>query len=572
MEGRRALSSAAKAHSACTMVAMTTERVERETDERRLEQRRKQVEKGMRTAEYRRFRALVPAGRRSHVRLLHPTEPDPTEKMSARLWSLQLKTWRRCLHDYEPGTDLPAPYVSARWVHTVQKTADRIPAARLQECGDALERRARELGPRAALAALGPPSDAATRWSRARVRKAFQLLDQLDGPKRLGLTAAVAKPAAHCRLYELPAALCIRVASTAQELSDALPLLTADCTSLPVLGLDTEWVTSSSGDEKIDELVVLLQLSTESHCLLVRLGALDTVPDCLAKLLEDQQILKCGVSVAHDVELLQAQYALAVHGTVDLAALAHSCGSDAGYKYTRGGIGLNSIVQSVLGYHLAKDVSIRCGDWSADLTSEQVYYAACDAHAAQRALLQLHRSHSEATPNATVFDWCHGHAVVDRAIGRTERELMRSQCEKAAGIAIRRSTGASLSITTEEESEVAVALDAPIRDSPPLSAVRSPDDTDGSGISRKYGSSCHPRQLNAADQTTFVAKPSTRVDTHGTTCARVITSGGGCTGASSRFREPAREDKARAETSTGLLAMPKGRWGSAKEVQRQLFH
>lgn len=387
-----ALSQAAKKHSECARVAMTTERVELETDSRRLGQRRKQVEKGKQTPEYRRFRALVPESSREHVRLLHPTEPNPGEKMSARLWNLRLKTWRRCLHDYDPDVDVPAPYASARWVYTVQKTAERIPEQRLQECGEALERRARELSPEAASAALGTPEDAVTRWNRARVQKVFQLLDQLDGAKGEGVVASP-EPQAKTGLYELPAALCIRVASTALEVSEALPLLTAACASCPVLGLDTEWVTSPSAS---DERVVLLQLSTETHCLLVRLAALDAVPDCLAELLTDKQVLKCGVSIAHDVDLLQAQYALAVHGAVDLAALAHSCGSDISFKYTRDGLGLNAIIQSVLGSHLAKDVSVRCGDWSADLTAQQIYYAACDAHAAQRALLQLYRGHAEA--------------------------------------------------------------------------------------------------------------------------------------------------------------------------------
>lgn len=51
MQQRSALSQAAKSHSECARVAMAKDRVERETDGRRVEQRRKQVEKGMQTAE-----------------------------------------------------------------------------------------------------------------------------------------------------------------------------------------------------------------------------------------------------------------------------------------------------------------------------------------------------------------------------------------------------------------------------------------------------------------------------------------------------------------------------------------
>eukprot|EP01043_Picozoa_sp_COSAG02_P007721 COSAG02_NODE_236_length_27740_cov_49.156073_2_plen_507_part_00 len=505
----------------------------------------------------------MPEGSRAHVRLLHPTEPDPSEKMSARVWNVRLKTWRRCLHDYDPGVDLPAPYASARWIYAVQRTAHKIPTSRLRECGEALERRARELSPDAALAALGAPADAVTQWNRARVHKTFQLLDQLDGAKGKGLVAEP-KSQAQTGLYRLPTALSIRVASTAEEVIDALPSLTAAWASCPVLGLDTEWVASPSGSDALEERVVLLQLSTESHCLLVRLAAIDAVPHCLSKLLADDQVLKCGVSITHDVELLLAQHALAVHGAVDLAALAHSCGSDVGYKYTRDGLGLNAIIQSVLGYHLAKDVSVRCGDWSAELTAQQIYYAVCDAHAAQRALLQLYRSHAEAETTLGVFEWCCGHRLVDRAVGRPDRELMRSQAEKAQR-ALDVSEGsacASASGTSKEHVERAVAK-APIHASPPLSAVRSPDRTAGGDKAHSSGDDPQP----SGDQPTRGVQPGARTDVRDTKSTSV-----GANDDANVFRA--------SDITTGIPTRPstpassstaKGQWNSAAEVRRRLF-
>lgn len=513
---------------------------------------------------YRRFRTLVTEGSRAHVRLLHPTEPDPSEKMSARVWNVRLKTWRRSLHDYDPGVDLPVPYASARWIYGVQKTAHRIPTSRLRECGEALERRARELSPDAALAALGAPADAATQWNRARVHKTFQLLDQLDGAKGKGL-AAEPQSQAQTGLYELPTALSIRVASTAEEVIDALPSLTAACAGCPVLGLDTEWVASPSGSDESEERVVLLQLSTESHCLLVRLAAIDAVPHCLSKLLADDQVLKCGVSITHDVDLLLAQHGLAVHGAVDLAALAHSCGSDAGYKYTRDGLGLNAIIQSVLGYHLAKDVSVRCGDWSADLTARQIYYAVCDAHAAQRALLQLYRSHGEAETTLGVLEWCCGHMLVDRAVGRPDRELMRSQAEKAQGVldVSEHSACASASGTSKEHVELAFAK-ASIHASPPLSAVRSPDRTVGGDKARSSGDDPQP----SGDQPTCGVQPGARTDVRDATFAsvgganhdaNVLGTNNITTGIPTRLSTPASGSTAKAQ------------WDSAAAVRRRLF-
>jgi hypothetical protein len=572
---KNALSQAAKNHAACARVAMAEERIEKETDPRRLEQRRKQVEKGKLTPEYRRFRELVPEGSRMHVRLLHPTEPNPSEKMSARLWNLRVKTWRRCLHDYDPDVaELPPPYVSARWVHTVQKTADAIASQRLHECGEALERRARELSAEDATAALGPPAadSAATKtWSRRRVQKAFQLLDRLDGAKGKGIAATTPEAEPQRCLYELPPALPIRVASSAQEVSEALaPLLTAG----GVVGLDTEWAPPAAAGEEAEERVVLLQLSTESHCVLIRLAALDAVPDCLAQLLADDQVVKCGVSIAHDAHLLRTQYALVVNGTVDLALLAHSCGSgDAGYKYTRAGLGLNPVIKSVLGYRLAKDVAVRCGDWSADLTAQQVYYAACDAHAAQRALLQLHRSHIATTPApaATVLDWCHSHAVVDRAVGRAERELMRSQAEQAqaqevgmGGVDQGGSALENVTVQLKKERTMQPNASTAADVSPPLSAVKSPDDTPG--VSDSTGSSRGSTQAQAwgrgAKQLTEskagAEKSQGKLGLSTTAVAAVNGS------------MPALPSSSSVSAAAGKLR-PQGAWGSAEEVRRQLF-
>ena len=58
------------------------------------------------------------------------------------------------------------------------------------------------------------------------------------------------------------------------------------------------------------------------------------MPDSLKELLADERVLKCGVSIAHDAELLLAQYSLPVRGFVDLAAVSHRTG------HTNSGLGL----------------------------------------------------------------------------------------------------------------------------------------------------------------------------------------------------------------------------------------
>ena len=90
------------------------------------------------------------------------------------------------------------------------------------------------------------------------------------------------------------------------------------------------------------------------------------MPDSLKELLADERVLKCGVSIAHDAELLLAQYSLPVRGFVDLAAVSHRTG------HTNSGLGLQPIVRAVLGADLSKEVAVQCSDWSADLTEEQI--------------------------------------------------------------------------------------------------------------------------------------------------------------------------------------------------------
>ena len=296
MPGARssALKAAAKKHSGVSRSAMAKSRVEKETDERRLEARRKEVERFENTANHERFRSLVPLS--EHAHRLHPQPPDRTVKMSSRMWKLRMKTWRQCLHDYEEGRELPPPYVSARWVHLLSSAnvGDLDDAKCLQPCGEALERRARELDPAAAEAELGPPA-AGIEWSKARVEKLMRLLDRAYGDKDADTPAS---PSGYeYPLYELPSALKVDVASTAAEVTKGVQKLLQGRPA--AIGLDTEWVPAPASpspkltedatspeeeaflagieDPPAEERVTLLQLSSECQCVLVRLAALDTV-------------------------------------------------------------------------------------------------------------------------------------------------------------------------------------------------------------------------------------------------------------------------------------------------------
>ena len=100
--------------------------------------------------------------------------------------------------------------------------------------------------------------------------------------------------------------------------------------------------------------------------------------------------------------------------------------------HTADGLGLASLCKAVLGFDLCKDVAVRCSNWAAPLTSEQIYYASCDAHVAQRILERLHHHDIMATASSSLNDtvtpslqeWCQ--AFKDCAVGAEQRSKIRS--------------------------------------------------------------------------------------------------------------------------------------------------
>ena len=169
-----------------------------------------------------------------------------------------------------------------------------------------------------------------------------------------------------------------------RELAASLP----PTGGLRAVGLDTEW-GDSSGDRPT---CVLLQLATDSHCVLVRLEAIlgtasrsmlqDRCP-ALKEMLADATIAKAGVGVGKDAALLETEWNLPCRSTVELSSLAQAVGLVQG----RHGVGLASLARLMLKSNLRKTKALRCGDWRASvLSAEQIEYAALDAVVGQKIL------------------------------------------------------------------------------------------------------------------------------------------------------------------------------------------
>lgn len=78
------------------------EEEEREQDDHRLHQRQKQIDFGKNTREYKRYIRSVAKEDRQVTRASqeHPLTPDKFKKISKRKWDLEMRQWRRLLHEF----------------------------------------------------------------------------------------------------------------------------------------------------------------------------------------------------------------------------------------------------------------------------------------------------------------------------------------------------------------------------------------------------------------------------------------------------------------------------------------
>ena len=74
-------------------------RTETSTEDRRLQQRQKQIDYGKNTIGYKRYIKEVSKLERKHQ---HPETPDKHSKCSKRTWDGLVRSWRRKLHQWDP--------------------------------------------------------------------------------------------------------------------------------------------------------------------------------------------------------------------------------------------------------------------------------------------------------------------------------------------------------------------------------------------------------------------------------------------------------------------------------------
>ena len=140
-----------------------------------------------------------------------------------------------------------------------------------------------------------------------------------------------------------------------------------DLASHRIIGFDTE--TRPSFKAGVTNKVSLLQLSTPTHCYLIRLCR-TKLHSLLLKILSSPDIIKIGADVAGDIRSLHALRHFKERGFVDLQQIASSWGIEEK--------SLRKMSAIVLGKRVSK--SQRLSNWEAStLTPQQQMYAATDA-------------------------------------------------------------------------------------------------------------------------------------------------------------------------------------------------
>lgn len=160
----------------------------------------------------------------------------------------------------------------------------------------------------------------------------------------------------------------ITVVDTPDDVSNAVQILERE----KFIGFDTE--TKPSFKKGHTNKVALLQLSTIDHCFLFRLNRLGMGEE-ISRLMENENIIKIGLSIHDDFNVMHRSSNIVPRGFVELQSLVKD--------YHIEDISLQKIYAIIFGEKISKGQ--RLTNWeAASLTPQQQRYAATDAWACLR--------------------------------------------------------------------------------------------------------------------------------------------------------------------------------------------
>ncbi|CAK8696089.1 unnamed protein product [Clavelina lepadiformis] len=151
-----------------------------------------------------------------------------------------------------------------------------------------------------------------------------------------------------------------------------------------VVGFDLEWKPQplEGGKNASKNKVAVVQIcSSFDHSYVFHLAAMSYMPRQLRNLLENENVIKTGISIKTDLIKLQhdfnVQFEKTHHSYLELAFLAKILAVN---PEKRGDFGLNSLFQHLFQKRLQKPRSVKLSNWeSVPLSTSQINYAAGDA-------------------------------------------------------------------------------------------------------------------------------------------------------------------------------------------------
>jgi ribonuclease D len=189
-------------------------------------------------------------------------------------------------------------------------------------------------------------------------------------------------------IQALPPFPALPVSAVVQPRGEAeLAQMLADLTAQPHIGFDTESKpTFTKGQESNGPEVVQFATADRAYVLqLHRPGSEDLV----RTLLTHPGVTKVGFDLQQDRGQLRRRLGVEVQPLLDLTRVFHRMG----YPRT---LGIRSAVAVVFGQHFAKSKRVTTSNWAAaNLSAQQLQYAANDAWVALQVLLALRRQQPE---------------------------------------------------------------------------------------------------------------------------------------------------------------------------------
>ena len=158
----------------------------------------------------------------------------------------------------------------------------------------------------------------------------------------------------------------------------------------PILGFDLEWMPNASKGDGPKHNVSLVQLATPSRIGLFHIAIFqeektaDLIPPTLKKILENPDVIKCGVWILGDFSRLKEFFNLDPRGAIELSHyhnLITHCKLRNKGKVPKRGAKLADQVEQALGLPMYKGMDVRGSMWSDPLKLDQIRYSASDAYA-----------------------------------------------------------------------------------------------------------------------------------------------------------------------------------------------